>query len=114
MEIKQWVFWATALPVILVVITLCLIWTGELGNFWEGFRNLWRGKKDRGGAVAQYSALERPPGYMVMDPRVEVERQYVEKQYPERQRRRFRDNDSDDEVYYRRSVRGSRTPRARY
>lgn len=42
MEFGQWVFWATALPLMVLVITLCLVWAGELGNFWEGFRDLWK------------------------------------------------------------------------
>ncbi|EFX05398.1 Mg2+ transporter [Grosmannia clavigera kw1407] len=32
MEVNQWVYWATALPVTLVVVLLGLLWTGELGN----------------------------------------------------------------------------------
>lgn len=89
METKQWVFWATALPLIVIIITLCLTWAGELGNFWKGFRDLWRGKKGRVG-VAQYSALERPHAYSTADPRVTVERRH----------RRYGDDDSDDQGYY--------------
>ncbi|KFY18785.1 hypothetical protein V493_08347, partial [Pseudogymnoascus sp. VKM F-4281 (FW-2241)] len=46
MELSQWVFWAAAIPLMVVVITLCLIWAGELGNFWKGFRDMWR-RRDR-------------------------------------------------------------------
>lgn len=42
MEFSQWVFWAAAIPLMIIVIILCLIWAGELGNFWKGFRDLWR------------------------------------------------------------------------
>ncbi|KFY33794.1 hypothetical protein V494_07340 [Pseudogymnoascus sp. VKM F-4513 (FW-928)] len=46
MEFSQWVFWAAAIPLMVVVICLCLIWAGELGNFWKGFRDLWK-RRDR-------------------------------------------------------------------
>ncbi|XMA10295.1 hypothetical protein WAI453_003086 [Rhynchosporium graminicola] len=42
MPYAQWVYWATALPLTILVITLCLAWAGELNNFQEGFKNLWR------------------------------------------------------------------------
>jgi hypothetical protein len=42
MTVNQWVFWATALPLTILIITLCLIWAGELNNFWDGFSKLWR------------------------------------------------------------------------
>jgi len=53
MELNQWVFWVTAVPLTFIIITLCLVWAGELGNFWSGFSNLWKGKsgtmgKERG------------------------------------------------------------------
>lgn len=44
MEIDQWVFWATAIPLLSIVMFLCLVWTGEIDNFWRGFKNLWRGE----------------------------------------------------------------------
>lgn len=44
MELTQWVFWAVALPLAVVIIVLCLIWAGELENVWRGFSNLWKGK----------------------------------------------------------------------
>jgi hypothetical protein len=44
MSVDQWVFWATALPLTFLILTLCLIWAGELNNFWEGFSKLWRKK----------------------------------------------------------------------
>jgi hypothetical protein len=47
MELNQWVFWVTAIPLTFIIITLCLVWAGEFGNFWSGFSNLWKGKKDR-------------------------------------------------------------------
>lgn len=44
MNVDQWVFWATAIPLLLVILFLCLLWTNELGNIWKGFRDLWRPK----------------------------------------------------------------------
>lgn len=32
---RQWVFWAAALPLTLVIILLGLLWAGELGNAWR-------------------------------------------------------------------------------
>ena len=51
MTVNQWVFWATALPLMVVIITLCLIWAGELKNFWEGFAKLWSGGRGKGYVV---------------------------------------------------------------
>ncbi|KAH6668177.1 hypothetical protein B0J14DRAFT_600005 [Halenospora varia] len=56
MELNQWVFWATALPLAVVIIVLCLIWAGELENFWRGFSNMWR--KNR---VSTKYATQGPP-----------------------------------------------------
>ena len=44
----QWVFWSIALPLTFIVITLCLIWAGELGNVWRGFSNLWTTSRGKG------------------------------------------------------------------
>ena len=33
----SWLFWATAVPVTLVIILLSLVWTGTLGVFWKKF-----------------------------------------------------------------------------
>ena len=40
MNLDQWVFWATALPLTFIIITLCLLWAGELENFWRGFKKV--------------------------------------------------------------------------
>src|SRR5947209_1619338 len=56
MHINQWIFWAVALPLAVVVITLCLMWTGELSNFWKGFENLWR----RGDGKRTLSVYNKP------------------------------------------------------
>jgi CorA-like Mg2+ transporter protein len=48
MNINQWVFWAVALPLTFIIITLCLLWSGELEYFWRGFANLWRRGSGRG------------------------------------------------------------------
>ncbi|CZR67669.1 uncharacterized protein PAC_17568 [Phialocephala subalpina] len=63
MEINQWVFWAVALPLTVIIITLCLIWAGELENFWLGFKNLW-GKGKTGRRYARGGG-----GYYVLNPR---------------------------------------------
>lgn len=33
MEDGQWIFWVAALPLLVLVIGLCLAWTGEMGTF---------------------------------------------------------------------------------
>lgn len=50
MNVNQWVFWAVALPVTFIIIGLCLLWAGELDNFWRGFVNLWRRSGGKGKA----------------------------------------------------------------
>ncbi|MCJ1334652.1 hypothetical protein MMC10_011364 [Thelotrema lepadinum] len=43
---NQWIFWAVATPLSVVVIIVGLLWAGELGNAWAGFLNFWsRGRK---------------------------------------------------------------------
>jgi len=39
MNLDQWVFWATALLLTFIIITLCLLWAGELENVWRSFKN---------------------------------------------------------------------------
>lgn len=61
MRLNQWVFWAVALPLASVVITLCLLWAGELANFRRGFVGLWgRGRAGdaRGGGGGLVDARE--------------------------------------------------------
>lgn len=59
MNINQWVFWATALPLTVLIFTLCLIWAGELNNFWTGFSKLWRKKPAYAVIPERYSGRER-------------------------------------------------------
>ena len=47
MESKQWVFWATAIPLTIIIILLVLVWAGELQRFWIGLRKLFSGRRDR-------------------------------------------------------------------
>jgi len=76
MELTQWVFWASAVPLCVVIITLCLIWAGELGNFWEGFRDMWRKGQRRGvgkvvgrfGSMRGYTMDSHAEGVMRMYP----------------------------------------------
>ena len=58
MNVKQWVFWATTLPLTVLIVTLCLIWAGELNNFWNGFSKLWK-KKNNGGYVIVKEDFDR-------------------------------------------------------
>ncbi|KFZ07201.1 hypothetical protein V501_06656 [Pseudogymnoascus sp. VKM F-4519 (FW-2642)] len=69
MEFSQWVFWAAAIPLMIIVITLCLIWAGELGNFWKGFRDLWRRRERTGGKKVRKAAVDFAPtmAYTPMD-----------------------------------------------
>lgn len=46
MEQKQWIFWAIAIPLTIIIISLCLLWAGELRNFLKGFQNLWSGRAE--------------------------------------------------------------------
>jgi Mg2+ and Co2+ transporter CorA len=32
MSTKQWVFWATAIPLMVIIILVCFIWAGEFGT----------------------------------------------------------------------------------
>ncbi|CRG89948.1 Dual oxidase 2 [Talaromyces islandicus] len=41
MEVDQWVFWAVAVPLTLVVALVCLVATGELRNFMATLVGLW-------------------------------------------------------------------------
>lgn len=41
MNLNQWVYWAAALPLSVVVIFLCLLFASELGNFRDWFRRVW-------------------------------------------------------------------------
>ncbi|KAL5326226.1 hypothetical protein ACEPPN_007364 [Leptodophora sp. 'Broadleaf-Isolate-01'] len=64
MPFGQWVYWATALPLTILVIALCLAWAGELNNFQEGVKNLWR-RNPRNYAMIkqQYEGVERRNRY---------------------------------------------------
>lgn len=66
METNQWVFWAVAIPLTVIVITLCLIWAGELENFWSGFSNLWSGgrrRRPKARFIVQRSGPSNDPSY---------------------------------------------------
>ena len=88
MKINQWVFWVIAVPLTVIIITLCLIWAGELENVWKGFRNLWVGNKNRGGSAGvSYSILgEGMDAYSIMNSRAQLgrrrERDYEEEDWP--------------------------------
>jgi CorA-like Mg2+ transporter protein len=64
MRLKQWIFWAVALPLIFIIIILILIWTNELQNFWQGFANLW--PSGRGKALRREYTPFRDP-YLIPD-----------------------------------------------
>lgn len=46
MELNQWVFWVTAIPLTFVIILLCLLWAGELSSFWKGVKILWSNRTE--------------------------------------------------------------------
>ena len=56
MEVGQWLYWATALPVTVSVIIIGLWWMGELGNVLR-----WPFRRARGDGYA----LGRPSGRVV-------------------------------------------------
>jgi len=70
MEFNQWIFWATALPLTVIIIALCLIWAGELENFWKGFRNIWKRTGSGGGGYIPRNT----DVYSMVDPRIEERR----------------------------------------
>ncbi|KAH8819883.1 hypothetical protein F5884DRAFT_762073 [Xylogone sp. PMI_703] len=74
MPFRQWVFWATALPLTALIIAVCLIWAGEVGNFWEGVRAIWGDRKKYVRVVAKRGERDR-------------EREIVEDGYVDRRRR---------------------------
>jgi hypothetical protein len=41
LDSDQWLYWAVAAPITVVVIILGLIWAGELGNFLAGVLDFW-------------------------------------------------------------------------
>lgn len=45
MEVDQWVFWAVALPLTLIIALICLVATGELRNFLANLVGLWMQRK---------------------------------------------------------------------
>lgn len=49
MPYQQWVFWAAAIPLTVLIILLGLIWAGELGNAWRGCLGMLDGRKTTGG-----------------------------------------------------------------
>lgn len=64
---NQWVFWATALPLTAIIITLCLFWAGELDKVLKGLRNLWnrknsktRGTQDSNADLGSLAGRNRP------------------------------------------------------
>ncbi|KAF4628859.1 hypothetical protein G7Y89_g9299 [Cudoniella acicularis] len=67
MDFDQWVFWATALPLTVIILVLCLVWAGELENFWRGFTNLWSGGKGGG----KYVPVAPGPQTAMMSTRVQ-------------------------------------------
>ena len=68
MPFGQWVYWATALPLTILVIALCLAWAGELNNFRQGFANLWRRNPSRYRIIqGGYERVRRKKRYVYRD-----------------------------------------------
>jgi hypothetical protein len=63
MELNQWVYWAVALPLTIIIISICLALAGELQNFRSRFAKFWSGGK-RG--QPDYTAI--PETYSMMEP----------------------------------------------
>ncbi|GAB1316358.1 hypothetical protein MFIFM68171_06568 [Madurella fahalii] len=60
MELGQWAYWATAVPVTLVVMFLGLLWTGELGNALQWAASFGRGGYVEGARNVRFMERERP------------------------------------------------------
>ena len=45
MSQKQWVFWAVAIPLTLVIVIISLLWAGELKNAWDALAKLFPQRK---------------------------------------------------------------------
>ena len=56
MDLGQWAYWASAIPVTLLVILIGLWWMGELGNMFDW---IWPRNRGREGAYALNAALGR-------------------------------------------------------
>ncbi|KAM0139403.1 hypothetical protein ACHAP3_003173 [Botrytis cinerea] len=65
MEVTQWLFWAIAIPMTIIIIVLVLIWSDEWYNFWAGFKNLWGKKTKRRHALLpdEYPRVEPKSGF---------------------------------------------------
>ncbi|OCL08847.1 hypothetical protein AOQ84DRAFT_388562 [Glonium stellatum] len=50
-NVKQWVFWASGLPLTAAVILIALMWAGELGNAWRAITNFFPTRKRGSGYV---------------------------------------------------------------
>ena len=48
MSQKQWVFWAAAIPLTLVIVIISLLWAGELKNAWNALAKLFPQRKRSG------------------------------------------------------------------
>ncbi|EKG15467.1 Mg2+ transporter protein CorA-like/Zinc transport protein ZntB [Macrophomina phaseolina MS6] len=59
---QQWVFWAAAIPLTILIILLGLVWAGELGNAWRGCLGVLDGRKTVGG-MGRYGDSVRPFAY---------------------------------------------------
>jgi hypothetical protein len=64
MDLNQWVYWAVALPLTVIIISICLALAGELQNFRSRFAKFWSGGR-RG--QPGYTAI--PETYSMMEPR---------------------------------------------
>lgn len=73
MSQKQWVFWAAAIPLTLVIVIISLLWAGELKNAWNALAKLFPQRKRSGyqgdqediRLAPQRSRTTRPSGGLV-------------------------------------------------
>lgn len=54
MELNQWVYWAVALPLTVIIISICLALAGELRNLRPRFAKFW---SKEGRARPGYTAI---------------------------------------------------------
>lgn len=60
MSQKQWLFWAVAIPLTLVIVIISLLWAGELKNAWNALAKLFP-QRERSGYQGDQEDIRLPP-----------------------------------------------------
>jgi hypothetical protein len=68
MEVDQWVFWAVALPLTLIITLVCLVATGELRNFLTNLVGLWVQRRMPFSGEGGWTLLEDRDGHRYDNP----------------------------------------------